>query len=63
MVISIVIVIVGSISMQGLPMEESVATPIEQKVNGVEDMIYMRSTNALYDEQFKSYLDALRASL
>jgi HAE1 family hydrophobic/amphiphilic exporter-1 len=26
--------------------EESVATPIEQKVNGVEDMIYMKSTNA-----------------
>ncbi|MHC4814953.1 MAG: efflux RND transporter permease subunit [Planctomycetota bacterium] len=71
MVISIVIVIVGLISMQGLPMaqypditppeveisttytgasavdvEQSVATPIEQKVNGVEDMIYMKSTNA-----------------
>ena len=70
-VISIVIVIVGLISMQGLPMaqypditppeveiattytgasaidvEASVATPIEQKVNGVEDMIYMKSTNA-----------------
>ena len=70
-VISIVIVIVGLISMQGLPMaqypditppeveiattytgasaidvEQSVATPIEQKVNGVEDMIYMKSTNA-----------------
>jgi len=26
--------------------EQSVATPIEQKVNGVEDMIYMKSTNA-----------------
>ena len=26
--------------------EESVATPIEQKVNGVEGMIYMKSTNA-----------------
>ena len=26
--------------------EQSVATPIEQKVNGVEDMIYMRSVNA-----------------
>jgi len=26
--------------------EQSVATPVEQKVNGVEDMIYMKSTNA-----------------
>ena len=26
--------------------EQSVATPIEQKVNGVEDMIYMTSTNS-----------------
>ncbi len=26
--------------------EESVATPLEQQVNGVEDMLYMRSTNA-----------------
>ena len=26
--------------------EESVATPVEQKVNGVENMIYMKSTNA-----------------
>ena len=29
-----------------LNVEQSVATPIEQKVNGVEDMIYMRSINA-----------------
>ena len=26
--------------------EQSVATPVEQKVNGVEDMIYMRSVNS-----------------
>ncbi|MCG8589085.1 MAG: multidrug efflux RND transporter permease subunit [Proteobacteria bacterium] len=26
--------------------EQSVATPVEQKVNGVEDMIYMKSTNS-----------------
>jgi HAE1 family hydrophobic/amphiphilic exporter-1 len=29
-----------------LTVEQSVATPIEQKVNGVENMIYMQSTNA-----------------
>jgi len=29
-----------------LTLEESVATPIEQKVSGVDDMIYMYSTNA-----------------
>ena len=26
--------------------EASVATPLEQKINGVEQMIYMKSTNA-----------------
>ena len=71
MVIAIVIVILGLVALQGLPIaqypditppmvnvtanytganatsvEESVATPIEQKVNGVEDMIYMKSTNS-----------------
>jgi multidrug efflux pump subunit AcrB len=29
-----------------ISVEQSVATPIEQKVNGVEDMIYMDSTNS-----------------
>ena len=29
-----------------ISVEQSVATPIEQKVNGVEGMIYMKSTNA-----------------
>ena len=71
MVLAIIIVLLGLISMSGLPVaqypeitpptvnvsatyqgansvdvEQSVATPIEQKVNGVENMIYMESTNA-----------------
>ena len=70
-VISIVTVVVGLVSMGGLPIaqypdivppeiqvtatytgadavtiEQAVATPIEQQVNGVDYMIYMRSVNA-----------------
>ncbi len=71
MVIAIIMVIVGVISLLGLPMEQypnitppvvevlgtytganavsveqSVATPVEQEMNGVENMIYMKSTNS-----------------
>src|SRR6187455_894997 len=70
-VMSIIIVMLGLVAMQGLPIaqypeivppmvqitttfigasatdvEASVATPLEQQINGVEQMIYMKSTNA-----------------
>ena len=70
MVISIIITIIGVLSMQSLPIaqypditppvvqitanytganslnvEQSVATPLEQQINGVENSIYMKSIN------------------
>src|SRR5262252_5958006 len=71
MVLSIILVLLGVVAMQGLPIaqypeivppmvqvtttfigasatdvEASVATPLEQQINGVEKGIYMKSTNA-----------------
>ena len=81
MVISIVMVIVGVVSMLKLPtaqfpniippeilvqatypgadaktLEQSVATPIEQQMNGVDDMTYMYSTSAS-NGQMQLYVD------
>ncbi|MEH0021504.1 MAG: multidrug efflux RND transporter permease subunit [Desulfobacter sp.] len=71
MVIAVITVIVGILSLMGLPteqypditppivqvrasytganaanVEQSVATPLEQQINGVDNMIYMKSVNA-----------------
>src|SRR5882724_978933 len=60
MVISIITVVAGLLAVRTLPVaqfttitgadavtvEQSVATPLEQAMNGVDDMLYMQSTNA-----------------
>src|SRR5438045_9112810 len=78
MVISILLVIVGAVSIAGLPValfpqiappeilmratyvgadaqtiEQSVATPIEQQMSGVDNMNYMYSTNATANGQMR----------
>jgi HAE1 family hydrophobic/amphiphilic exporter-1 len=82
MVISIVMVIVGVVSMVSLPtaqfpdivppeilvqatypgadantLEQSIATPIEQQMNGVDSMNYMYSTNAAGNNQTQLIVD------
>jgi HAE1 family hydrophobic/amphiphilic exporter-1 len=82
MVISIVMVIVGLVSIAGLPValfpqiappevliratyvgadaqtiEQSVATPIEQQMSGVDNMNYMYSTNAAANGQMQLVVD------
>src|SRR5271163_3658070 len=81
-VISIVMVIVGVVSMLGLPtaqfpniappeiqvtaiypgadaqtLEQSVATPIEQQLSGVDNMNYMYSLNATANGQMTMIVD------
>src|SRR2546421_9532225 len=82
MVISIILVIVGLVTMVGLPVaqfpkvvppeifiqanyvgadaqtiEQSVATPIEQQMSGVDNMNYMYSLNATADGQMRMIVD------
>src|ERR1700723_424629 len=82
MVIAILMVIIGSVSIAGLPIalfpqiappevqisaiytgadaqtiEQSVATPIEQQMSGVDNMNYMYSLNATANGQMRMIVD------